>query len=180
MGYSVAFLGDLTFTGGGYEQWLAASIDAALFTDWPHGWKPEDAWSVDQVLTDIDGMIVSLERDEKHVKLRLLVSNDDGFYLESRQNLLAAFRQAGAWGGAGGLTVIGWGDSDRFAVRAGADGTCVELEAEARDAVEESAPYRELEALAEASRATEKERIAAFISKRDAEAHVRPMCCADL
>jgi hypothetical protein len=135
MGYSVAFLGDLTFPRGGSETWLATSINAALFAEWPDGWRPEESWSVGEVLRDLDGMIVSLERDAHHVKLRLLVSDDDGFYLDSRQALLAAFRQAGACGGSGDLTVIGWGDSDRFAVRAGADGTCVELAAEAHDAV---------------------------------------------
>lgn len=84
MGYSIAFLGDLTFSPGGCAAWQAAVIEGT---------------SVSSVLDQVSGDIIEFERDDSSVKLRLLVSKDDAFYLECRTQTLAAFREAAKHGG---------------------------------------------------------------------------------
>ena len=155
MGYSIAFLGDLSFGAGGAARWIASVIDASAFADWPEDWTPEidEKLTVGKLLDEAKGDFHELERGEESLRLRLLVSKDDWFYSGRRLEMLCAFRQAAAHGGAGSLAIVGWNDAPRFGVRATmtADGktTCSDLDAVEIKTLEKTPAYAELEAIVE-------------------------------
>ncbi len=155
MGYSVAFLGDLSFGAAGAARWLASLIDPSTFAEWPEDWTPEidEKLTVGKLLDEAKGDFHELDRRDASVRLRLLVSKDDWFYSGRRMEMLCAFRQAAAHGGTGSLAILGWNDAPQFGVRATmtADGktTCSDLDKKEIKSLEKTLPYTELEAIVE-------------------------------
>jgi hypothetical protein len=155
MSYSVAFLGELVFAGGGEEAWLESSPTSSAFDDWPDALATEEedaGGTVRDLLDDLAPSMSAIQREGGRVKLRALLDKDD--YLDKRAALAAAFRGAAQYGGEGGLVVIGWIDfPGTLAIRvtAHADGTsaCDELSEKDTKAVEKGLPYAELEAIVE-------------------------------
>ena len=153
MGYSIAFLGDLSFPAGRATAWEASSIDPSAFADWPEDFRPSggEALTIGELLDEAHDDFLELDRTDATIRLRLLTSKDDGFYLDRRGAALCAFRQAAAFGGVGELVIVGWMDAPDLGARVTttADGTttCSDLDADEIKEVEKGAAYAELEAI---------------------------------
>lgn len=152
MGYSYVFIGDLKF--GSAEQksaWAASTLDGSAF-DTPDDWALEESGgSAADAFAAFVSEVGAVDQGATDVKLRAIVDKSGDPFLEGRQPLVCAFRQAAAFGGEGALTVVGYVDYPgsfgfRVTVAKGTS-TCEELDAEEVAAVEKSRAHREADQL---------------------------------
>ena len=109
MGYSVAFLAELTMSAAKQKRWRARSIDPAAHDDWPDGLAPADhELTVDEVLQEWDRPGVAQVESSQRFTFRAVVGNDDDAYLTYRGALVAALREAARVGATGTIEVFGW------------------------------------------------------------------------